>query len=128
MENARNFGFEDFPGSLWDWSAKDDTLPLCSFVCFVGEAFPLANCQLPIAICPPHALATNSRVSVDTLTFSPCLRKRGTRISSPVSSVAGLVTLPPEESPRTPGSVWQIVNSTCGGSCKPIGLPLYLCT
>jgi hypothetical protein len=51
-----------------------------------------------------HALPANSRVSVDTFTFSPSLMKRGTRISRPVSSLAVLVP-PPEESPRMPGSV-----------------------
>jgi hypothetical protein len=52
-----------------------------------------------------YARPANSRLSVDTLTFSPSLIKRGTRISRPVSSVAGLVTLPLDESPRTTGSV-----------------------
>ena len=47
----------------------------------------------------------NSRVSVLTLTFSPSLMNSGTRISMPVSSVAGLVTLPLAVSPRIPGSV-----------------------
>jgi hypothetical protein len=52
-----------------------------------------------------QARPTNSRVSVDTLIVSPSLMKRGTRISMPVSSFAGLVTLPLDVSPRTPGSV-----------------------
>ena len=39
---------------------------------------------------------------------------RGTRISSPVSSVASFVTPPLAVSPRTPGSVEVTVNSTCG--------------
>ena len=52
-----------------------------------------------------QARPANSRVSVDTLTVSPSLIKRGTRISMPVSSFASLVTLPLEVSPRTPGSV-----------------------
>jgi hypothetical protein len=51
-----------------------------------------------------HALPANSRFSVDTFTFSPSLMKRGTRISRPVSSRAFLVP-PPDESPRTAGSV-----------------------
>ena len=38
-----------------------------------------------------HARPANSRVSVWTFTFSPSLMKSGTRISRPVSSVAGLV-------------------------------------
>ena len=29
-------------------------------------------------------------------------------------------------SPRTPGSVWDTVSSTCGGNWMAIGLPLYL--
>ena len=53
---------------------------------------------------PIHALPENSRFSVETFTFSPSLMKRGTRISRPVSRRAGLV-LPPDESPRTAGSV-----------------------
>ena len=52
-----------------------------------------------------QARPANSRVSVATLTLSPSLMKSGTRISTPVSSLAGLVTLPPDESPRGPGSV-----------------------
>lgn len=52
-----------------------------------------------------QARPANSRVSVDTLIVSPSLMKSGTRISMPVSSFAGLVTLPLEVSPRTPGSV-----------------------
>ena len=52
--------------------------------------------------------------------------KRGTRISSPVSSVAGLVTLPLDESPRTPGSVEATASSTNIGSSKPMGFPLNL--
>ena len=52
-----------------------------------------------------QARPANSRVSVDTFTFSPSLMKRGTRISIPVSSLAGLVTLPLAVSPRAPGSV-----------------------
>jgi len=51
-----------------------------------------------------HALPANSLFSVDTFTFSPSLMKRGTRISRPVSSRAVLVP-PPDESPRTAGSV-----------------------
>ena len=51
-----------------------------------------------------HALPANSRFSVDTFTFSPSLMKRGTRISRPVSSRAVLVP-PPDDSPRTAGSV-----------------------
>src|SRR5438876_10168469 len=51
-----------------------------------------------------HALPANSRLSVDTFTFSPSLMKRGTRISRPVSSRAVLVP-PSDESPRTVGSV-----------------------
>ena len=39
---------------------------------------------------PIHALPANSRVSVWTFTFSPSLMNSGTRISSPVSSVADL--------------------------------------
>src|SRR5262249_41510402 len=53
---------------------------------------------------------------------------RGTRISRPVCSVAGLVTPPLAVSPRTPGSVDVTVSSTCGGDCKPMGVPLYFCT
>jgi hypothetical protein len=55
--------------------------------------------------CPGgYARPANSRVSVETFTFSPSLIKRGTRISRPVSSLTILVTLPLEESPRAPGS------------------------
>ena len=54
---------------------------------------------------PTQARPANSRFSVDTFTFSPSLMKSGTRISRPVSSLADLVTLPLDESPRTPGSV-----------------------
>jgi hypothetical protein len=50
-----------------------------------------------------------------TSTFSPSLMKSGL-ISSPVSSVAFLVTLPLAVSPRTAGSVWATVNATCCGS------------
>jgi hypothetical protein len=53
---------------------------------------------------PSHALPAKSRFSVETFTFSPSLMKRGTRISRPVSSRAVLVP-PPDESPRTAGSV-----------------------
>jgi hypothetical protein len=74
-----------------------------------------------------QARPANSRFSVDTFTFSPSLMNRGTRISRPVSSRAGLVTVPPDESPRTPGSVDVTFSSTKMGSSKPIGLPLYLC-
>ncbi len=52
-----------------------------------------------------YARPANSRFSVETFTFSPSLMKRGTRISRPVSSLADLVTLPLDESPRSPGSV-----------------------
>lgn len=52
-----------------------------------------------------QTLPANSLVSVDTLIFSPSLMKKGTRISTPVSNLAGLVTLPLAVSPRTPGSV-----------------------
>jgi hypothetical protein len=78
----------------------------------VGEGSPHANTKAPILRTPdarsnqsPHARPANSRFSVDTFTFSPSLIKRGTRISSPVSSLASLVTLPAEESPFTAGSV-----------------------
>ena len=57
-----------------------------------------------IDLVPTHALPANSRFSVDTFTFSPSLMNRGTRISRPVSSRAVLVP-PPDESPRTAGSV-----------------------
>src|ERR1700722_15878574 len=72
-----------------------------------------------------YALPANSRFSVDTFTFSPSLIKRGTRISRPVSSRAVLVP-PPDDSPRTAGSVSATASSTNIGSSKPIGLPLYL--
>src|SRR6202041_2129260 len=72
-----------------------------------------------------YALPANSRFSVDTFTFSPSLIKRGTRISRPVSSRAVLVP-PPDDSPRTAGSVSATSSSTNIGSSKPIGLPLYL--
>ena len=52
-----------------------------------------------------YARPANSRVSVCTFTLSPSLMNSGTRISSPVSSVASLVTPPLAVSPRTPGSV-----------------------
>jgi hypothetical protein len=52
-----------------------------------------------------QARPANCRVSVSTLIFSPSLMNTGTRISMPVSSLAGLVTLPLAVSPRTPGSV-----------------------
>src|SRR5262245_7496661 len=52
---------------------------------------------------PVYARPANSRVSVWTLTFSPSLMKRGTRISNPVSSVAAFVTVPLAVSPRTAG-------------------------
>ena len=52
-----------------------------------------------------QALPANSRVSVCTLTRSPSWMNSGTRISSPVSSVAAFVTPPEAVSPRTPGSV-----------------------
>ncbi len=72
---------------------------------FFRELDPESN---RIAILVKHmvqARPANSRVSVDTLTVSPFLMKRGTRISMPVSSLAGLVTLPLAVSPRAPGSV-----------------------
>src|SRR5581483_6192381 len=71
-----------------------------------------------------YARPANSRVSVWTRTFSPSLMNRGTRISSPVSSLATFVAAP-AVSPRAPGSVDVTVSSTCGGNCRPIGLPLY---
>src|SRR5208283_2076996 len=43
-----------------------------------------------------QARPANSRLSVETLTFSPSLMKRGTRISRPVWRRADLVTLPLE--------------------------------
>ena len=52
-----------------------------------------------------YARPAKSRVSVATFTFSPSLINSGTRISRPVSSRAGLVPLPLEESPRAEGSV-----------------------
>ena len=48
-----------------------------------------------------QARPANCRVSVSTLIFSPSLIKTGTRISMPVSNLAGLVTLPLAVSPRT---------------------------
>src|SRR6185436_20021534 len=75
-----------------------------------------------------HARPENSRVSVWTRTLSPSLMKSGTRISSPVDSVAALVAAPLAVSPRTPGSVDVTTSSTCGGNCRPMGLPLYFCT
>src|SRR5208283_608331 len=74
-----------------------------------------------------QARPANSRLSVETLTFSPSLMKRGTRISRPVWRRADLVTLPLDVSPRTAGSVWTICSSTKMGNCRPMGLPLYLC-
>src|SRR5215472_9822578 len=73
-----------------------------------------------------QARPANSPVSVETFTISPSLMKRGTRISSPVPSRAGLVTVPLDESPRTPGSVNATWSVTLAGNSTPIGLPLYL--
>src|SRR5258708_32701184 len=73
-----------------------------------------------------HARPANSRFSVDTFTFSPCLWKSGTRISRPVSSLADLVTLPLDISPLIPGSVSEIFSSTKMGRSRPMGFPLYL--
>src|SRR3954469_19709138 len=70
-----------------------------------------------------YARPANSRVSVWTLTFSPSLMNNGTRISSPVWSVASFVTLPLAVSPRTPGGVDVTVSSTGGGNCTQIGEP-----
>src|SRR5215472_11738516 len=54
--------------------------------------------------------------------MSPSLRKSGTWITAPVSSVAGL--LPPEAvSPRMPGSVFTICSSRKLGSSTVTGLP-----
>src|ERR1035441_215477 len=91
-------------------------------------ARPIVPGALDSAIAPEpnHARPANPRLSVDTFTFSPSLIKRGTRISRPVSSVAGLVTLPLDESPRTPGSVEATSSATNIGNSKPMGLPLYL--
>ena len=69
------------------------------------EDFPRSSIEGFAALARDQARPANSRVSVDTLIFSPCLMKRGTRISMPVSSFAGLVTLPLAVSPRAPGSV-----------------------
>jgi len=66
--------------------------------------------------CRSQARPANSFVSVWTLTISPSLMNRGTRISSPVSSRATLVTLPLAVSPREPGSVSVTVSSTMGGN------------
>jgi hypothetical protein len=46
----------------------------------------------------------------------------GTRTSSPVSSFATLVAPPAAVSPRTPGSVVAMANSTYCGSCRETGL------
>src|ERR1017187_2820866 len=91
-----------------------------------GDSFSSSYGRGSIAPKPSHARPANPRLSVDTFTFSPSLMKRGTRISRPVSSLAGLVTLPLDESPRTPGSVEATSSSTNVGSSKPMGLPLYL--
>src|ERR1035441_1815744 len=47
-------------------------------------------------------------------------------IGGPLPSVAGLFTLPLDESPRTPGSVEATSSATNIGNSKPMGLPLYL--
>ena len=73
-----------------------------------------------------HARPANSRVSVDTLIFSPSLMNSGTRISMPVSSLASLVTFPP---PYPHGRPARYTSPPAPplGSCNPMGLPLYLC-
>jgi PAS domain S-box-containing protein len=87
-----------------------------------------ATTDAPRGAAPAQARPANSRVSVCTFTFSPSLMKSGTRISSPVSSVAAFVTPPLAVSPRTPGSVCVTVSSTMGGNCRPMGRPLNFCT
>ena len=71
-----------------------------------------------------QARPANSRVSVDTLTFSPSLMKGGTRISMPVSSLAGLVTLPLAVSPRAPGSVYGDFQFHMGRQLQPDGIAI----
>src|ERR1700742_3321596 len=63
-----------------------------------------------------YARPANSRVSVLTFMDSPSLTKNGTWISIPVSNFAGLVTAPLAVLPRTPGSVYSTLSSTCWGS------------
>jgi len=98
--------------SVWRLNMPERYLrKVASVQCDLGASVWLANPASPSQ--PGHqeqsarhqARPANSRVSVDTLTVSPSLMKRGTRISMPVSSFASLVTLPLEVSPRTPGSV-----------------------
>jgi hypothetical protein len=79
----------------------------------VGEGLPVGHSAILAALRGDRnelgrsyqARPANCRVSVSTLIFSPSLINTGTRISMPVSSLAGLVTLPLAVSPRTPGSV-----------------------
>src|ERR1700680_3280832 len=115
-----------------DTYGRDRTSPTRSYPCH-NSRLKLTTlrrtarmAQSVVHSAPPsaYALPANSRVSVWTLTFSPSLMNRGTRISSPVSSVASLVTLPLAVSPRVPGSVYVTVSSTWGGNCRPMGLPL----
>ena len=60
---------------------------------------------------------------MSTRTRSPSSMNSGTWIVTPVSSVAGLVP-PWAVSPRRPGSVWVIVNSTRLGASTADGSPL----
>ena len=60
---------------------------------------------------------------VSTRTTSPCWTNNGTRTTAPVSRVAGLPP-PPDVSPRTPGSVSVICNSTKLGGVTDNGKPL----
>src|SRR5581483_4198283 len=69
---------------------------------------------------PPrsHTRVRYSPVRVSTLTRSPVLTNRGTEMTWPVSTVAGL-RAPETRSPCTPGSVSVTVSSTAAGRSTP---------
>src|SRR5262249_31037906 len=73
-----------------------------------------------------YARPATSPFWVFTRTTSPSFMNSGTRTSRPVSSFAPSVPPPAAVSPRNPGSVEAIANSTYWGNCMETALPLYL--
>ena len=94
----------------------------------IGRASFTQLCVCGAAGDDPQARPMTSPVCVFNRTTSPSLMNRGTRTTSPVSSVACLVAPPAAVSPRRPSSVDETASSTYCGSCNETGSPLYFKT
>src|SRR5689334_17202401 len=119
------------PAEAHSLHTSANNVPFCDHKNFAWTAGALACAdyllhrsrgRLRSTIVETYALERYAPSAVSTRIFSPSLMKGGTCTTSPVSVLAGLVTLE-AVADFNPGSVSTTVSSTVCGSSMPTALP-----